>query len=174
MRHSIYSLFLLLGFTVISFASDDSPSSQTTAKSPETPYDNEKPHSSVFNGQRFPPGTEIRNPYTKRTWIVQTDGSMKSEAELPHIKGTLTLQGDQLIFTGDGSTETFDLAKAPGIKAIKYTKKIAIKDKKEIDVSEAIIEIADGVKVTLVSSKAVPVVKVAAYGGYVRWTLSKQ
>ena len=78
-----------------------------------------------------------------------------------------------MIFSADAATETFDLAKAPGIKAIKYIKKAATKDKKEVDESEAIIEIADGVTVTLVSSKAVPVVKVAD-GDYIRWTLLKQ
>jgi hypothetical protein len=130
----------------------------------------EDPPSSEANGQRFPPGTEIKTPYTKRIWVVQADGSVKPEANLPHIKGTLTLQGEHLIFSADGATETFDVVKAPGIKAIKYTKKVAIKDMKEVDVSEAIIEIADGVRLTLVSSKAVPVVKVAE-GDNVRWTL---
>ena len=133
----------------------------------------EAPPSSEANGQRFPPGTVIKTPYTKRIWIVQQDGTVKPEADLPHIKGTLTLQGDHLIFSADAATETFDLAKAPGIKAIKYIKKAATKDKKEVDESEAIIEIADGVTVTLVSSKAVPVVKVAD-GDYIRWTLLKQ
>jgi hypothetical protein len=77
-----------------------------------------------------------------------------------------------LIFSADGATETFDLAKAPGVKVIKFTKKVAIKDKKDEEASEAIIEIADGVRITLVSSKAVPVVKIAD-GDFVRWTLQK-
>ena len=133
----------------------------------------EPPPSSEANGQRYPPGTEIKNPYTKRIWVVQVDGSVKPETDLPHIKGTLTLQREHLIFSADGATETFDLAKAPGIEAIKYTKKLATKDEKEVDVSEAFIEIADGVRLTLVSSKAVRVVKVADEG-YVRWTLTNK
>jgi hypothetical protein len=174
MKLFLHPLIPVLGFTVISFASDDSPSNQTNSKSPEMPYDNEKPPSSVINGQRFPPGTEIKTVYTHHVWIVQQDGTVKPEADLLHIKGTLTLQGDHLIFSADGATETFDLAKAPGIKAIKFTKKVTFKDEKEVDVSEAIIEIDHGVKVTLKSLQAVPVVKITADGGYVRWTLSKQ
>ena len=134
----------------------------------------EAPPSSEANGQRFPPGTEIKTPYTKRVGVVQADGSVKPEADLPHIKGILTLQGEHLIFSAGGAAETFDLAKAPGIKAIKYTKKLATKDKQEVDESEAIIEIADGVRLTLVSAKAVPAIKVTADRGYVRWTLPKE
>ena len=132
----------------------------------------EAPPSSEANGQRFPPWTEIKKPLTKRIWVVQPDGSVKPEADLPHIKGTLTLQGEHLVFSADGARETFDLAKAPGIKAIKYTKQSANKANEEVDVSEAIIEIAGGLRITLASSRAVPVVKVAE-GGYVRWTLQK-
>lgn len=120
------------------------------------------------NIPKFPPGTEIKNPYTKRCWIVQSDGTLKAEADIPHIEGSLTLHGSRLIFISTNSTEEYELAKAPSIKVIKFISKATTKNGKETNVSEIIIELADQVRLTLVDSVPVPVVKLVD-GDYVQW-----
>ena len=46
-------------------------------------YVDEEPPSSVANGKRFPPGTEISNSYTKHVWVVQRDGTVKKRLSEP-------------------------------------------------------------------------------------------
>ncbi|MCK9589870.1 MAG: hypothetical protein M0Q93_11000 [Terrimicrobiaceae bacterium] len=126
----------------------------------------------LISAKGFPPYTEIKDSYTGRLWIVQTDGSVKAEADLPRIKGTLTLRGGQLVFASESATEEYESGKAPGVKVVSFTPKTAMKDAKEINVAEMTIEIYDG-RLKLVEGIAVPVIKVID-GDYVQWKSKKK
>jgi hypothetical protein len=139
-------------------------------KEPAALFDKDTPPRAI---PRFPSGTEIKNPYTKRTWIVQPDGTLKAEADMPHLEGSLTLHGSRLVFTSANGTEEYESAKAPSIKVIRFISKTATRNGKEINISEMIIELADQVRLTLVDSIAVPVVKVVD-GDYVQWKCKKK
>ncbi len=82
------------------------------------------------------------------------------------------LHEEHLVFTSPGATEKFESTKAPSIKIVSFKPKSAIKNGKERNVSEMVIEIYDGVKLTLVEDATVPIIKIVD-GDYVQWKLRK-
>jgi len=158
------TLLIASAFTVVSQAAEDIPVGPRSFGPPPTVH---KDRDSI-DARGFPPYTEIKDPYTGRIWIVQPDGTGKLETSIPRIRGTLTLIEDRLLFATDTGTEIYVLAKVPGMKLIKYDKKQITKDGKAADVSEAVIDIYDGSRLTFVSGHAVPITRIAD-GDYVRW-----
>ena len=126
-----------------------------------------------ISAKGFPPYTEIKEPYSKKVFVVQPDGRLKAEADFPHIEGALILRGNRLLFVSADATEEYESTKTPGIKVIKFTQKTVVRDGAETNVSEMTIEIYDGIKLTLVEGAAVSVLKVVD-GNYVQWKAQKK
>ncbi len=54
-----------------------------------SPMQTEYKEGKLISAKGFPPYTEIKDPYTGHLWIVQPDGSVKAESDLPRVEGTL-------------------------------------------------------------------------------------
>lgn len=135
-----------------------------------SPFQVEYKDGRPFLAKGFPPYTEIKEPYAGDIWIVQPDGSMKPEVDIPRIKGSLIYSEGQIIFSDGKTTERYPLSKVPGMKMINFTKKSVTKADHEVDVSELVLELFDRTKLTLKSSQPVQITKISD-GDYVRWKI---
>ena len=169
LANQMKTLFTIAVVFMIAFMKADAQTGPQIGNSPvHIEYKNGIP----ISAKGFPPYTEIKEPYSKRLFVVQPDGELKPEADLPHIEGTLTLRGKKLVFISTNTTDEYEASHAPNITVLAYSQRTVAKKSGDTIAAKMIIEIYDRVKLTLLEGVPIPVIKIAD-GDYGQWKSKK-
>jgi len=83
---------------------------------------------------------------------------------------TITLEGNNLVYRLHGVLNKYEAMNAPGMKVIRYEKKSQVNEGKETDISQILIGLTSGERLSLVEGQPQPIIRVIS-GSAIEWQI---